>query len=103
MIGAKAVCDFCGAEKGSGNHWFTLNIFIHADEAAVSPSPIRDTILLISSFDLEHKYGPFDLEDTDAGIVKHACGNSCLQRFIERWTGTKSLEAPRTPAGDPAA
>jgi hypothetical protein len=72
-------CDICGIAKGATNHWR----------------------ILVTSFDGHSnlQIAEWDREAADADGVKHACGNSCTQKLVERWLALKSLEAPRATGG----
>jgi hypothetical protein len=73
-------CDICGIAKGGTNHWLTLQS--RFDGLTFN--------LLIEEW---------NKEDADIDGVKHACGNSCTQKLVERWLALKTLEAPRVAGG----
>lgn len=82
MIETKVTCDVCGVEKRETNHWYTLHLQRYE-------TVYYFTRLVITSFN--------PVEQT-TGTQKHACGNSCTQKLVERWLQAESLEPSRTPA-----
>jgi RNA polymerase subunit RPABC4/transcription elongation factor Spt4 len=71
-------CDICGIAKGSTNHWRVLVIRLDGANLQIAD---------------------WDRTAADAEGVKHACGNSCTQKLVERWLALKTLEAPRAAGG----
>jgi hypothetical protein len=84
------VCIGCGAQKGDANHWFLLA----AHSPSVGTCVGQRRYLEISDFELALAEEP----------RQHpACGHNCVQKLVERWLVTGSLEAPRGPAADPVS
>jgi hypothetical protein len=79
-------CDICGIAKGETNHWRVLRVWSPAQAETFS----RGGSLAI--------YGWDDKAAARKGS-KHACGNSCTQKLVERWLALKTLEAPRAAGG----
>lgn len=87
-------CDVCGAPKGETNHWRVLVITeLLVTRSSAPDSPIKIRELRISEW-LE--------EAARIEGARHACGNNCTQKLVERYLATGKLEAPRKPAGDAA-
>ena len=71
-------CDVCGRLRGATNHWL---------------------VLLVTSFDGHLVIAEWDRAVAEAEGAKHACGNSCTQKLVERWLALKTLDAPRAAGG----
>jgi hypothetical protein len=72
-------CDICGIAKGGTNHWRVLRTRDEGSTLHILEWPGATV--------------------ADALDVKHACGNSCTQKLVERWLALKTLEAPRAAGG----
>jgi hypothetical protein len=71
-------CDICGIAKGGTNHWRVLVTHFNGRSLEI---------------------GEWDRLAADSDEVKHACGNSCTQKLVERWLALKTLESPRAAGG----
>ena len=84
-------CDICGAQKRETNHWWlltTATLLVNSD-GMPAPKEVRE--LRISQWCDE-------LAINDQ--AKHACGQGCAQKLLERWMATGSLDAPRRPVAE---
>lgn len=86
MISQKVICDVCGVEKRDTNHWYTLHLQSYTTAHFT-------TRLVLTQFN--------PVEQT-TGSQKHACGQACVHKLVDRWLQTGSLEPARTPAREPA-
>ena len=71
-------CDICGIAKAGTNHWRILITRLEGAQLQIA----------------EWYSGSADAEG-----AKHACGNGCTQKLVERWLALKTLEAPRAAGG----
>ena len=73
-------CDVCGVAKGAVNHWWIVYIGAgHETGCNLVVNPWDD--------DLSRETG-----------TKHACGNRCTQKLVERFLATRSLDPERGSA-----
>lgn len=88
-------CDICGTKKGNNNHWFLAWLSDDAIVPQITTEITRNLAvpqsLVIAKWD---EIAARQLE------VTHLCGESCTLKMVQRWITTRSLYAPRTPAGD---
>jgi len=71
-------CDECGKPREKdANHWWLMWV-----ELPIGRTPEE---LMIS---------PWNLEKTEKDGVKHLCGQECVQKKVELFLATRSLEPP---------
>jgi hypothetical protein len=59
-------CDVCRATRGSGNHWFLMQLE-----------------------GMWITFRPWDEQLSRSNMVEHICGESCLQKRISQWAETR--------------
>jgi hypothetical protein len=74
-------CDVCGRAQGLTNHWWI--VYIGAGHGSGSNLVIN----------------PWDEALSREEEAKHACGNACTQKLLERFLATGSLASPRAAGG----
>jgi hypothetical protein len=61
------LCDMCGIAKGATNHWLMLLASLEGRNLQITP---------------------WDREGADVEGAKHACGNSCTLKLVDRYLQT---------------
>jgi hypothetical protein len=74
-------CDVCGRAKGQTNHWWIVYLGAgHGNGSSLVVNPWEEVL----SREIE---------------AKHACGNACTQKLLERFLSTGSLNSPLSAGG----
>lgn len=70
------ICDVCGRQKGSTNHWYV----------AITDPPTAE---LPGSEGIA--FGPIEAETFDPALKReHICGQECLHKRLSQWLETVS-------------
>lgn len=79
----KITCAGCGIEKGEANHWHLISAYISSVFAPTAENPAHAAANRKERRTLE--INEFDLQLAEEKNQHPVCGNSCVQKLVERW------------------